>query len=119
MNITKYKNDKNLFLNRLKERLSDFNQRERIVINMPFGCNLNRLEIYCSETAPNENTGFFGEKFRGIVTLQTFTDYTNKAANKTSYSYETELLKYLPELVNKIFIVAFNEQANIHASKTI
>ncbi len=109
MNLINFKDNQNLLVEKLKERLSDFNQRERIVLNFPFGTNINRLEIYCSETAPNDNTSYFGSKFRGIVKLQTFIDYTNNAAQTSSYSYENELLNYLPQLVEKIFIVGFGK----------
>jgi hypothetical protein len=106
MNLHNYKDNKQLLVAKIIERLHDFNQRERIVINMPFGCNVNRLEIYCSETAPSGNNDFFGVKFRGIVSLQSFNDYTNKPYEKSSYSYENELITFIPRLIDNLFKVA-------------
>ena len=90
----------------LVKRLNDISQRERIVLNFPFGENINRIEIYCSETAPNDaaaGAAMCGEKFCGIVSLQVFTDYTNKPQSKSSYSYKKELLNYIPTLVEKVY----------------
>lgn len=89
------------------KRLENIECRERIVIKMPFGENINRIEIYCSETATSSSSGItealFGDKFEGIVTLQVFKDYDNKAASKSSYSYKKELIRYIPKLVDKLY----------------
>ena len=90
----------------LLKRLNDFSQRERIVLGFPFGGDVTRVEIYCSETSPNDSgsgMAMFGDKFRGIVSMQVFTDYTNKPQNKSSYSYKKELFAYIPTLVDKIY----------------
>jgi|688.fasta_scaffold84330_4 hypothetical protein len=95
-----------MLLNEITNRLNDFSQRERIVIKFPFGRDINRLEIYCSETAPKDSgigEIISGPKFDGIVTIQVFNDYTNKAAQKSSYSYKNELLNYLPKLIEKMY----------------
>lgn len=90
----------------LIKRLKDIDSRERIVIKMPFGCEVNRVEIYCSETDTNTMRGeFFGKKFPYVVTLQQFNDYTNKAVSKSSYSYETELITFIPKLVTNLFSI--------------
>jgi hypothetical protein len=103
MNISNY-NEQTL-TEELIKRLKDIDSRERIVIKLPFGHSVNRVEIYCSETSTDKGgfDGFFGKKFNYVVTLQQFNDYTNKAACKSSYSYETELLNYIPTLCKKLF----------------
>jgi len=83
------------------KRLKDFSQRERIVISLPFGSPLTRIEIYCSET-PTKESYLGGKKFNGIVTLQTFAEYDNKANEKSSYSNENELLTFIPKLIDKV-----------------
>jgi len=90
----------------LLNRLNDFSSRERIVISFPFAASISRVEIYCSETTPDNNsagTALFGAKLNGIVSLQVFTDYTNKPQSKSSYSYKKELLNYIPSLVEKMY----------------
>ena len=104
MQISNYNQEE--LLRELNHRIGDISQRERIVLNFPFGKDINRIEIYCSETAPNDSamgSMISGPKFNGIVTIQVFTDYTNKAAQKSSYSYKKELLTYLPTLITKIY----------------
>jgi hypothetical protein len=91
--------------NILIERVNDIEQRERIVLKFPFGNDINRIEIYCSETDTKDTLGNMlgGAKFNGIVTMQVFRDYTNKSTEKSSYSYKKEFLNYLPKLVNIIY----------------
>jgi hypothetical protein len=86
----------------LIKRLQDIDRRERIVISMPFGHDINRIEVYCSET---ETTGgdLLGTKFQYQIVLQQFNDYTNKAISKTSYSYMDELFTFIPKLCKKLF----------------
>lgn len=86
----------------LIERLKDIDRRERIVIRMPFGHEINRIEIYCSES---ETTGseILGNKFRYQIVLQQFNDRTNKPVSKTSYSYQAELFRFIPKLCTRLF----------------
>ena len=86
----------------LIERLKEIEQRERIVLKFPFSHALNRIEIYCSETETKGN-GYFGNTFNGIVTLQVFNDYGNKPVEKSSYSYQNEMLNFIPKLVQNIY----------------
>lgn len=92
-------------LDTLVERIKDIEQRERIVIKFPFAHQINRIEIYCSETEPKDTAGtmFGGSKFNGILSLQVFTDYTNKPTEKSSYTYQREFFNYLPTLIEKLF----------------
>ena len=86
----------------LINRLKDIDRRERIVIRMPFGHDINRIEVYCSET---ETTGseLLGVKFTYQIVLQQFNDVSNKAYSKTSYSYQNELFKFIPKLCSNLF----------------
>jgi len=86
----------------LLERLKDIDRRERIVVRMPFGHCINRIEIYCSET---ETTGseILGNKFTYQIVLQQFNDTTNKPVSKTSYSYKSELFRFIPKLCKNLF----------------
>jgi hypothetical protein len=93
-------------LAKITDRLSDIEQRERMIIRFPFGHQFNRIEIYCSETATNPSAigeAMSGEAFDGIVKLQVFTDYTNKPAQTSSYTYKKELFAFLPKFVDKIY----------------
>jgi hypothetical protein len=93
----------------LTDRVNDIDCRERIVIKFPFGAQINRVEIYCGETLPDNGspaTAMFGSKLPGITSIQVFTDYSNKAESKSSYSYKKELLRYVSQLVNKMFAAA-------------
>lgn len=103
MKIQKY--NKETLTAILIERVGEIDQRERIVLKFPFGNAINRIEIYCSETDTKDSLGsmFGGEKFNGILTMQVFRDYTNKASEKSSYSYKKEFLNYLPKLVEIIY----------------
>ncbi len=98
------KTNTNEVLNELIKRVKDIEQRERIVLKMPFGCSVNRIEIYCSETPTQDNAGsvFFGEKFDGVLTIQQFNDYTNKSYSKSSFSYKNEFLQLLPKLIERL-----------------
>ena len=90
----------------LIKRIKDMDCRERIVIQFPFMAQITRVEIYCSETAPDNNssgTAVFGQKLKGITTIQVFTDYSNKPKSKSSYSYKKELLNFIPNLTLKLF----------------
>jgi hypothetical protein len=87
----------------LINRIKDIDSRERIVLKMPFGHEVNRVEIYCGETEVKGNNEWFGKKFTYVVTLQQFNDYTNKPIAKSSYSYESELINYIPRLCDKLF----------------
>jgi hypothetical protein len=110
MNLIKYKPDELTSL--LSERLKDFDCRERIVIKFPFSSTIKRVEIYCSEVEPDRNsagTALFGQKLNGITSIQVFTDYSNKPANKSSYSYKKELLNYIPKLVGKMFAASIEK----------
>ena len=109
MNLFSYKENKEGLLEKLIERINDIEQRERIVIKMPFGCKVTRIEIYCSDALVIERGGYFGEKFNGVVSIQAYNDYTNKHANKSTYSYKNELLGYIPKLVDNLYTVAFEE----------
>jgi hypothetical protein len=100
MNILNY-NEQTLTTELIK-RVNDIDQRERIVIKMPFAHDINRIEIYCSETYGNPSV-FGGEPFPGIVTIQQFNDYTNKPYGKTSYTFKGEFLRYIPNLVGKLY----------------
>ena len=103
MQLTKYTPE--TLINTLIDRVGDIEQRERIVLKFPFGNAINRIEIYCSETDTKDTSGsmFSGAKFNGIVTMQVFRDYSNKASEKSSYSYKKEFLNYLPKLVDTIY----------------
>jgi len=90
------------FQSELMKRLKDFDQRERIVISMPYACNINRIEIYCSETAPT-SSAYSGSPFIGIVKLSQYNDYTNKSVKDTSYTYKEDLFKFIPRLCNNLF----------------
>jgi len=99
------KTDASIFTGKLIERIKDLEPRERIVISFEFGASINRIEIYMGETLTNSGSlgvMFGGKQFSNVVTLQQFNDYTNKAASKSSYSYETELIQFIPKLVNKL-----------------
>ena len=90
----------------LMKRVNEIDCRERIVVKFPFTANINRIEIYCGETAPDNNisgTALFGNKLSGITSIQVFTDNSNKATNKSSYSYKKELINYIPSLVQKMY----------------
>lgn len=109
MNLSNYKQNKEGLLKKLIERINEIEQRERIVLKFPFGCNINRIEIYCSEASINERAGWFGEKFDGVVSMQVYNDYTNKHSEKSTYSYKKELLDYIPKLIDKVYKAAFDE----------
>jgi hypothetical protein len=100
MKIENYKEDPQMLIDILLGRLIEIEQRERIVLKFPFGHLINRIEIYCGETEA-KTSGYFGDPLPGITTIQVFTDYTNKAQNKSSYSYKNELLGYIPKLIEK------------------
>jgi hypothetical protein len=87
----------------LIDRLKEIKQRERIVLKFPFSHAINRIEIYCSETEPKGN-GYFGNVFNGIVSLQVFNDYGNKPIEKSSYSYQNEMINFIPKLVQNIYL---------------
>lgn len=107
MNISDYKENKEGLLKKLIERVNEIEQRERIVIKLPFNCELTRVEIYCSESCIIERVGWFGEKFDGMVSIQAFDTFTNKAIQKSSYSYKKELINFLPTMVDKLYKIAF------------
>ena len=86
----------------LIDRLKEIEQRERIVLKFPFSHAINRIEIYCSETEAKGN-GYFGNTFNGIVSMQVFNDYTNKPIEKSSYSYQNEMINFIPKLVKNIY----------------
>ena len=103
MQITKHNQE--TLLNTLIDRVKDFEQRERIVLKFPFSHDINRIEIYCSETEPKDTAGsmFSGDKFNGIVSLKVFKDYSNKHIESSSYSYKKEFMNYLPKLISVIY----------------
>lgn len=93
------------FAAKLIERIKDLEPRERIVLSFEFGTSINRIEIYMGETPTNSGSlgiMFGGKQFSNVVTLQQFNDYTNKSVSKTSYSYETELIQFIPKLISKL-----------------
>jgi len=96
-------------LNKLAERLKEITQRERIVIKLPFGKDLTRVEFYCSETEPNRGSAgqvFSGKQFDGILKISAYAEYNNKATNTTSYTYERELMSHLNSIVSNIYKIA-------------
>lgn len=109
MNLSNYKNNKEGLLKKLIERINEIEQRERIVIKFPFGSKLTRIEIYCSDALIIDRVGWFGEKFNGVVSIQVYTDYTNKHVDKSTYSYKKELLDYIPKLIDKVYKITFEE----------
>ena len=106
MKLNNYLTDKTALIDELKKRLSDIEQRERVILSMPFANkHLNRIEFYCSESSTKDTAGsmFFGEKFDGTFTISVFSDYGNKPLSKSSYSYKKEFFNYLPTLIDKVF----------------
>lgn len=95
----------------LIKRVNEITWRERIVIRMPYGCSIDRIEIYCSETSVNASP-YSGTPFPGIVTLQQFNDIGNKSAFKSSYSYKSEFLNYLPKMAEKLYQFADSQLSN-------
>lgn len=109
MNLSDYKENKEGLLKKLIERVNEIEQRERIVIKFPFGSKFTRIEIYCSEALIIDRAGYFGEKFDGVVSIQVYTDYTNKHVDKSTYSYKKELVDYIPKLIDKLYKFTFEE----------
>lgn len=104
MKISKTTN-KQEFINELIKRINTFEKRERIVIKLPYGAEINRIEIYMSEVATQTSSAgaiFSGKPFPYVVKLTQYNDCTNKVFKSTSYSYRTELLEFIPKLIQRI-----------------
>jgi hypothetical protein len=91
---------------KVQERVNELEQRERIVIKLPFASKLTRVEIYCSETQPNSNSAgqaISGKQFEGVLKISVFNDYGNKPIETSSYTYVKEFNQYLPTLISKLY----------------
>jgi len=93
----------------LTKRLSKIDQRERIVVSLPFGKKVTKVEFYCSETTPNKSSSgiaFSGKQFDGILKVSIFNDYGSKPANTNSYTYVNELMGRIEAIVKGIYKIA-------------
>ena len=104
MTITKETNSTMLY-GQIWSRVSDIEQRERLVLKLPFGSPITRIEIYCGETvkqASDFGIMVSGAAFDGPVSISVFSDYGNKPTQKMSYTYKAEFKKQLEALCIKL-----------------
>ena len=99
------KENKEIIISKLLERISEMESRERIVLKLPFGCKVKRVEFYMSET-PTKSSGagefLSGTPFNYMFSFSTYENYTNKVCEKSSYTYKKEFFDYLPRLIDKL-----------------